>query len=94
MAFTKAFPKRTDKLSIPTWVDITLSEDEEKQVDEKARQENIRLMKECIDDAKRIFIDKNMREYQTNIVNIAIALFEKRASHSVYWKESRAKEKI
>ena len=35
-----------------------------------------------------------MKEYQTDIINMAISLFEKRASHSVYWKESKAKDKF
>jgi hypothetical protein len=36
----------------------------------------------------------NLKEYQTDIVHIAISLFEKRASHSVYWKESECKKKF
>ncbi len=94
MAFTKSFRKKTDKLSIPTWVDVTLSEEEEKAVEEKARQENIILMKQCIDDAKQILIEKNMNERDSDLLTVAIALFEKRASHSIYWKENRAKEKV
>ena len=92
--FKKSFPKRTDKVSIPTWVEVSLSDEEEREIEEEAREANIKLMKECIDDAKKIFIDKNLKEFQTNIINMAISLFEKRASHSVYWKENKAKEKF
>lgn len=92
--FVKSFPKTTDKSVYPKWVEIALSEEEEKEIDEKAKEENIKLMKECIDDAKKIFKEKNLKEYQTDIVNIAISLFEKRASHSVYWKESKARQKF
>ena len=60
----------------------------------KARQENINLMKECIDDTKSIFKNKDLKQYQSDLINIAIALFEKRASHSVYWKEAKCKEKF
>ncbi len=94
MAFSKSFPKRTNKLSIPTWIDVTLSDEEEKAVEEKARQENILLIKQCIDDAKRILIEKNMNEKDSDLLSVAIALFEKRASHSIYWKENKAKEKV
>ena len=51
-------------------------------------------MKECVDDAKEIMKDKGLKDYQTDLVNIAISLFEKRASHSIYWKENKAKEKF
>ena len=51
-------------------------------------------MKECIDDTKSIFKNKDLKQYQSDLINIAIALFEKRASHTVYWKESKAKEKF
>ena len=51
-------------------------------------------MKECIEDSKKIFQEKNLKPFQTDMVNIAIALFEKRASHSVYHKERKAKEKF
>jgi hypothetical protein len=38
--------------------------------------------------------DSALKDFQSDMVSIASALFEKRASHSVYWKESRAKEKF
>jgi len=37
---------------------------------------------------------KSLKDYQTDLIHIAISLFEKRASHSIYWKESKAKEKF
>jgi hypothetical protein len=92
MAFTKAFPKRSDKSAYPRWEDLTLSDEEEKRIEDRAREENLKIMSECIDDARKMFIDKNMKEYQTNVIAVAIALFEKRASHSVYWKENELRE--
>jgi hypothetical protein len=94
MAFSKSFAKTTEKSVYPKWVEVFLSEEEEKQEETKSRDENIILMKECIDDAKKIFSEKKLKDYQTDIISIAVALFEKRASHVVYWKESRAKEKF
>jgi len=94
MPFSKAFPKRTEKTVYPRWEDVELSDEEEKAVDEKARKENIELMKQSIDDAMKIFEEKNLKRYQTDMIRMAIALFEKRASHSVYHKERRAKEKF
>jgi len=94
MVFSKSFPKTTDKSVYPKWEEVYLTEAEEAEVDAKAHKENLDLMKKCIEDAKKIFSEKDLKPYQTDIVRTAIALFEKRASHSVYWKESKAKEKF
>jgi len=94
MAFSKSFPRTSKTSPYPQWEEIFLTEEEEKEVDEKSKSENIKLMKECIEDAKNVIKEKNLKDYQTDLINIAISLFEKRASHSVYWKENEAKEKF
>ena len=53
MAFSKAFPKRSDKTFYPRWEDVTLTEEEEKLVEQVAKTENMSLMKDCIEDAKK-----------------------------------------
>ncbi|MBI4439770.1 hypothetical protein HY638_02255 [Candidatus Woesearchaeota archaeon] len=78
----------------PKWEDVALTEEEEREVEKLCRVENIRLMKECIEDAKHIIDAMELKRFQTNLVEVGIALFEKRASHSVYWKENRAKDKF
>ncbi|NQV08360.1 hypothetical protein HQ529_00745 [Candidatus Woesearchaeota archaeon] len=94
MGYTKSFPKTTDKTVYPKWEEISLSEEEEKFEEEKVRKENIILMKQCVEDSKNIFVERELKPYQTDVINVAISLFEKRASHSVYWKEAKAKEKF
>jgi len=94
MAFSKSFAKTTEKSVYPKWVEIFLSEEEEKEEERKSREENIKLMKECVSDAKKIFSEQKLKDYQTDVIRVAVALFEKRASHIVYWKESKAKEKF
>jgi hypothetical protein len=94
MAFSKRFPKTIKGSPYPQWEEIALSDEEEQQVEENARQENLKILQECIEDARKIAVAKNLKEYQTDIMHIAVALFEKRASHSVYWKENRCKEKF
>ena len=94
MAFSKGFPRRMKGQAYPIWEDVFLSEAEEKLEESKAREENIRLLKECLHDAQEILKDTKLKDFQTNAVQMAIALFEKRASHSVYWKERKAKEKF
>jgi DNA helicase TIP49 (TBP-interacting protein) len=94
MAFSKSFPRTVKGSNYPRWEEVFISEEEETKVEHEARLENIRLMKQCIEDAKQIIDEKSLKRYQTDLINMAIALFEKRASHSVYWKESKAKEKF
>ena len=94
MTFNKSFPRTTEGSTYPKWEEVYLDETEEKTAESNARNENINLMKECILDAKKIFSEENLKEYQTDIVNAAIALFEKRASHVVFHKETIAKEKF
>lgn len=92
MAFSKSFPKTTDKSVYPKWEEIALSETEEKAQEILARKENIEKLKESIDDAGRIMEDKGLKPYQTDMIHIALGLFEKRASHEIYYKENKAKE--
>jgi len=94
MPFSKSFPRTSKTSPYPQWEEIFLTEEEEKEEERKCREENINIMKECVDDAKKIIQERNLKDYQTDVVNMAISLFEKRASHSVYWKESKAKEKF
>jgi hypothetical protein len=94
MAFSKSFPRTTEKSTYPVWEEIYLSDDEEKQVDHETKKDSISLMRECIDDAKQIISDKGLKDYQTDVIHMAISLFEKRASHSVYKKEQKAKDKF
>ncbi|RME55381.1 hypothetical protein D6777_00755 [Candidatus Woesearchaeota archaeon] len=85
MAFSKSFPKTKDKY--PVWIEVSLTDEEEKEVEEAARKHNLKLMQQCLEDAKTI-------SNGLNTSSIAIALFEKLASHSVYWKERKLKEKF
>ena len=92
--FSKSFPRTDGKTNYPVWEEINLDVSEEREVDEKARLQNIQLMKQCVEDTRKIISDENLRDYQTDLVRMAVSLFEKRASHSVYWKEELAKEKF
>jgi len=94
MPFSKSFPKTSKTSNYPQWEEIILTTEEEKAIEQKSRAENIKLVKECIDDAKSIVIEKGLNESNSDILNVAIALFEKRASHEVYLKENKAKEKF
>jgi DNA helicase TIP49 (TBP-interacting protein) len=94
MPFSKSFPRNVKGSNYPKWEDIFISDEEEAVEEQRCRLENIKLIKECIEDAKAVFEEKNLKRYQTDLIRMAIALFEKRASHSVYWKERKAKDKF
>lgn len=94
MTFSKSFPRTKKDKSYPEWEEIFLTEAEEKEVAELARKENVQLLRQCIHDAKKIMEEEGLKDYQTDLVHLAIALFEKRASHEVYWKENKAKDKF
>ena len=94
MPFSKSFPRTIKGSNYPRWEEVFLTEDEEKLEESKCREENIRLMNECINDAKLVIAKQKLKPFQNDLMRIAIALFEKRAAHSVHWKESKAKEKF
>jgi hypothetical protein len=94
MPYSKSFPRTSDKSGHTLWEEIYLTTGEEAEQEQRTRSENIALMKECIEDVKKIIADKNLKPYQTDLIHMAIALFEKRASHTVYYKEEKAKEKF
>ena len=94
MGFSKSFPKTIAGSNYPVWEEVFLSKEEETEQEKKCRLKNIKLMKECISDAEQILKDSKLKDFQSNVIDMAIALFEKRASHSVYWKESKAKDKF
>ena len=94
MAFSKTFPKTVGGSTYPKWEEVFLTDEEEKQIEQTAREDNIRIMKECIDDAKGLIEDKGFKGFKEDILTVAVPLFEKRASHTVYWKESRCKERF
>jgi hypothetical protein len=86
MVFSKSFPRTVKGSSYPIWEEISLTNEEEKQIEERARSENIEIMKRCIGDAKEI--------NEKNKVKLAKTLFTKLASHVAYFKEEKCKEKF
>ncbi|MBS3123858.1 hypothetical protein J4437_04455 [Candidatus Woesearchaeota archaeon] len=93
MAFSKTFPKTIPGSNYPQWEEIFLTEAEEKEAEELCRKENFELLSECLNEAKSLAI-KHAVNSDENRVKLAIALFEKKASHQVYWKEKIAKDKF
>ncbi len=92
MSFSKRFPKNQPTSPYPQWVEVALSESEEERIESTARADHISLMRECLDDAYALVRERKLKEYQTNVVQLAIAFFEKRTSHVVYYKEEYAKK--
>lgn len=93
MVFSKTFPKTVPGSNYPSWEEVFLTEEEERLVEEKCRQNNFLLMNECLQEAKVLAIKNGVND-DHNVMGLAVALFDKRASHVVFWKESAAKEKF
>lgn len=91
MAFSKNFPRTSSGSSYPQWEEIILTTEEEIQVEDLCRKENYALLDQCLTDAKLLAI-KHSVNTDENRARLAIALFEKRAAHVVFWKEEKAKE--
>ena len=94
MTFFKTFPKNLKGSSYPVWEEVSLTDKEEQEAEASAKKENIILMKDCIDEAKKILNENGLKFYQSDVVNLAIALYDKVASHQIYHKENMAKEKF
>lgn len=94
MTFSKNFPRTIKGSNYPIWEEVYLSKDEETEQELKARRENFEIMKECVADAKKIVANNSLKDYQSDVISVAIALFEKRASHEVFHKENKCKEKF
>ncbi len=94
MVFSKTFPRTLKGSNYPIWEEINLSDEEEREIEEIAKKENADLMVQCIEEARRIIKEEGLKDYQTDIVNIAVALYDKVSSHQVYHKEKKAKEKF
>ena len=72
--------------------EVTLDDEEEIEIENLSKAFNVELLRECLDIANGIVKDENLREEDR--AKIALALFEKQASHVVYWKEKMCKVKL
>ena len=93
MGFSKTFPKQIAGTNYPIWEEVRLDSEEEKAVEDECRRENIKIMTECVADAKSVAIRYGINTEET-VGLLSVALFEKRASHVVYHKENMAKERF
>lgn len=93
MAFSKRFPKTVPGSAYPVWEEMYLTPEEEKLAEEQAKAANLQIYRGCLAQAAQI-IRENHMDYDRNAVEIANALFEKAASHVIFWKEAKCKEKF
>ena len=89
--FRRTYARQVLGSEKPRWEEVVLSDQEEREQEEVARQENILLLRQCIADAKNVLSDEKLRDYQGHVINLAGALFKKRASHAAFFKESKCK---
>tara|TARA_Y100000031_G_C8155147_1_gene354240 strand:+ start:612 stop:923 length:312 start_codon:yes stop_codon:yes gene_type:complete len=94
MTFSKSFAHQPENTPYTRWIEITLKDHEEQQAEEQAKKENKKIMQDCIKDAIELSKQTSLKDYQSDIISIATALFEKRASHAVFHKEAACKKKF
>ena len=94
MVFSKKFPRDIDGSNYPVWEEIFLSAQEEREREQVARQENLFLIRQCIADARNVLKDEKMMDMQSHVLSIGLSLFKKRASHVVFYKEEKCKDKF
>ena len=92
MPFSKTFPKTIPGSNYPVWEEVYLTQQEEHDVEEQCRRENYQLLDLCLQQAKALAIKHSINEDSIR-ATLAVALFEKQASHVIFHKENRAKEK-
>lgn len=92
MTFKKSFRQTSDKSAYPKWVEVELTDEEERRAAETARKKNVKIMMQCVDDAKLVTNEKDLDS--SDVTALARSLFDKRASHTVFHKERRAREKF
>ena len=91
MAFVKRFSGNNEK---DVWREVSLTDDEELLAEEIAFDENLRLMAECIVCAKNIAKSMELKEYQSDIVSVALALFHNVSKTQIMHKEEMCMEKF
>ncbi len=94
MVFSKKFPRDVKGSVYPRWEEIFLSAQEEREREQVARQDNMYLLRQCIADAKNLLKDEKLMDTQGHVLGLAMTLFKKRATHVVYYKEEKCKEKF
>lgn len=92
MGFKKSFRQTSDKSAYPKWVEVELSDEEEKDAATTARQKNVKIMMQSVEDARLVADEKDLGD--DTVVPVAKSLFDKRASHTVFHKERKAREKF
>ena len=88
------------------WKSLYLTGEEEVKIEEDAQLEHEQIMEACMKDARRIYYYTKMGarstlESELSKINdpalymsIAIALFEKRANHTFFYREQAARNKF
>ena len=94
MAFSRRFPRDVKGSPYPVWEEVYLSEEEESRLEKEHHALTLDLMKECLDDAKRLLAEREFADDQESVIAVATALFNQRARHAVFVKEEAVKEKF
>lgn len=73
---------------------MELTAQEERETEQVCRQENLYLLRQCLADARNIMKDEKLMDMQNHTIQMAIALFEKRAENIAEHKQQKIQQKI
>ena len=76
------------------WKDVSITPEQEEEVKAETRTLHNALMVQCINDAKEVVRKAFPNGEMSHVLhcNVAVALFEKRASHVQFTREKKAKK--
>ena len=104
MSYVKSFAAKFGK-----WVEVSLSNEEEKQAIETSDYEHREILERAFEDASEVLFNLGKKNapfkaqhperfgtslMEKGLIPVAIAIFEKRASHRQYERERMAREKF
>jgi len=71
MTFSRRFPKDKPGSPYASWEEVYLTAEDERAVEDKQRGANVKLMQECIGDAKIAAAGQKLQHVQADIIAIA-----------------------
>ncbi len=90
MSLAKRFPVEVNRevtKKETQWEEYNLSSEEVRRIYNQSMARHKKLFSACFETAKTLLEEQGAKPYQTSLVNVALALFNKHARHEHYMQE-------
>jgi hypothetical protein len=90
MSLAKRFPVEVNReitKKETQWEECNLSAAEVRRIYNQSMAQHKKLFSACFETAKTLIEEQGAKPYQTSLVNVALALFNKHARHEHYMQE-------